>query len=244
MERLEAQAQHTQQTENVASLAREIAHDLNVVLMAILSNAELLSLRTETEDPRRSYIDEIREAVTRGSGIARQLSGIQPPLQRKPVDVNHLIAQSTPSLRRLVGSEISVVTRLSPAPIVITGDPSQMEQLLVNLAITARDDMPEGGRLTIETSRAADPVVQDEPLAGEYLRLSVTSRGRRVGPASAPVESTRHAGAAHGHALGLAAVQAIVARHGGVVQVERTKSGVTTRVWLPCAQWQDSEDVA
>jgi signal transduction histidine kinase len=220
------------QSEIIGSLASHIAHDLNVVLMAILSNADLLTLRTSTEDPRRSYIDEIRDAVTRGSGLARQLSAFKRPLHVTRVDVNRLIEPMTTLLDRLAGSDIAMVTRLSPGPIVISADAAQIEQMVLTLIVDARDAMPDGGRITIETSVAADPIVDGEVVPGEFLCVSVS-------------DTRRDGRAARQGSLELAAVTAIAARHCGVVQVEHDDGwGSTFRVFLPRDESQKTRHVA
>lgn len=222
----------------IGGLAPGIAHDLNIILMAILSNADLLSLRTATDDPRRSYIEEIRDAVSRGTGLARQLTTFdgERPLRPARVDLNEVIGAMATLLRRLTGSRIHLVTTLSPAVGTISADPTQIEQIILNLVTNARDAMPEGGTMTIETAVVPDPEA-DGPEARGCVQLSVTDTGCGMSEAvrARIFDShftTKEQDGSRG--LGLTSVHGIVERHGGFIEVDSVEGrGSTFRVLFP-----------
>ena len=246
--RLEDHLQQTQKTEIIGRLATGIAHDFNVILMVILNNADILKLRTSSDDPTHLNIEEIRDAVTRGTGLARQLTAFnrQRAFEPKCFDVNRTIEEMTALLRRLIGSGIRLVSNLSPDAGWICADPTQIEQIILNLIINARDAMPDGGQMTIETAVVRNPMVEGEEQLepGDYLRLSVTDTGCGMSDDIKarifdPLFTTKEEG--RGTGLGLATVHGIVARHGGVIQVESVEGqGSTFRIYLPSGESRET----
>src|SRR5207253_29642 len=150
---LEEQLQHSQRMEAVGRLAGGIAHDFNNVLTAVLGSIELLLLDAPTDRPHREELDVIRDAATRARDLIRQLLAFsaRQVLQPMVVDLNRLVKDIAKMLRRLIGEDIVLETALAPGLGAVRVDTGQIEQVLVNLAVNARDAMPQGGRLTIET---------------------------------------------------------------------------------------------
>ena len=155
--RLEDRLRQSQKTEMIGRLATGIAHDFGNILMVVRSHADVMRLRTTADDPRHSYVDAIQEAVTRGADLARQLLAFSRhrETEMRRVDLNASIQQSAELLRRLVGSNIRIETCLSPEARDIMADSTQIEQIILNLTLNARDAMPNGGVITFETSPAA-----------------------------------------------------------------------------------------
>src|SRR5437867_11419191 len=151
--RLEEQLAHSQRMEAVGRLAGGIAHDFNNVLTAVLGSIELLLLDEPPGRPHREELDIIRDAATRAKDLIRQLLAFsaRQVLQPAVVDLNRLVRDVAKMLRRLIGEDIKLETLLAPELGAVRVDAGQMEQVLVNLAVNARDAMPEGGRLTIKT---------------------------------------------------------------------------------------------
>jgi PAS domain S-box-containing protein len=239
--RLEDHLQQSQKTEIIGRLTAGVAHDFGNILMVIRTHADILAMKTVEGDPKQRYVDSILDAVTRGSGLARQLTAFhrQRVFEPRHVELNASIEQMTTLLRRLVGSQIQLVSRLSPDAGVIVADPTQIEQIVLNLIINARDAMPGGGQITIETAAVPADAVPNWAgrMPGEYVRLSVTDTGCGIredvkGRIFDPLFTTKEEG--QGTGIGLATVQGIVGRHGGVIQVDTAEHrGSTFRIYLP-----------
>ena len=240
--RLEDHLRHTPETEAVGRLAGGIAHDFNDILMVILNNAEILSRRTTPGDPKHAYVEAIRDAVTRGTGLARQLVAFnrQQEFEPRRFDLNRTIEAMTTLLRRSIGSGIRLVCNLSPEAGSIAADPTQIEQVVLSLIVNAWNAMPDGGQMTIATAVANPQVAAGAGLApGDYLQLSVADTGCGISEEITPrifdpLFTTKEEGRGTGLGLGLATVQGIVARHGGIVQVDSVEGqGSTFRIFLP-----------
>ena len=179
--RLEEHLQQAQKTEMIGRLAAGIAHDFGNILMVIRSHADILELRTPDEDARRAYVDAIQDAVTRGTGLARQLLAFNQQRNFEPrrFDLTASIEQMTALSRRLVGSGIRLETSLASDSGIIVADPTQVEQVILNLLVNAKDAMPEGGEIRIETRSVPDPERPDslEDAPSGYVCLSVTDTG-------------------------------------------------------------------
>jgi PAS domain S-box-containing protein len=239
--RLEEHLQQAQKTEMIGRLAAGIAHDFGNILMVIRSHADILELRTSADDERRVFVDAIQETVTRGTGLARQLLAFNQQRNFEPrrFDLTASIEQMTKLLRRLVGSGICLDTTLASDCGVIVADPTQVEQVVLNLLVNARDAMPSGGAIRIETRRVAGherpPALEEAP--GGYVCLSVTDTGCGI-PTEVrnrifdPLFTTKEEG--HGTGLGLATVKGIVERHHGAIEVDsEVGKGTTFRIYLP-----------
>lgn len=241
---LEDRLRQLQRTEIIGRLAAGIAHDFGNILMVIRSHADIMGLRTPENDPRHSYVDAIRGAVTRGTGLARQLLAFNRHRQFElnRFDLNASIEEMTTLLRRLVGSGIRLATNLAPDARFIVADSTQIEQIILNLTINARDAMPDGGQITFETSVVPGPSRPASVGLGpnDYVCLSVADTGCGIsddvkGRMFDALFTTKAEGSGTG--LGLATVHDIVTRHGGKIDVASVEGhGSTFRIYLPREQ--------
>jgi len=243
---LEQRLLQSQKMDAVGRLAGGVAHDFNNVLTAILGSVELL-LTDERGMERREELDIIRDAATRAQDLIRQLLAFsaRQVLQPTVLDCNGLVKNLSKMLRRVIGEDIELTTTLEPGLGAIRADAGQLEQVLVNLAVNARDAMPEGGRLVIATANAdfdAAHAVPDEapPLPpGRYVVLRVTDSGTGMEPQVQarifePFFTTKPQG--KGTGLGLATVYGIVRQSGGHIDVDSVVGrGTTFRIYLPRA---------
>jgi len=238
--RLEDRLRQSQKTEMIGRLATGIAHDFGNILMVVRSYADVMRLRTNDDDPRHSYVDAIQEAVTRGADLSRQLLAFSRhrETEMKRVDLNASVEQSVELLRRVVGSSVRLETRLAPEARYVVADPTQVEQVILNLTLNARDAMPNGGRIVFETRTADSGPMPAEVAASpaDFVCFSVTDTGCGI-PAELQSRifealfTTKTEGAGTG--IGLATVQDIVARHGGVIGVVSDEgAGATFNVFL------------
>ena len=222
---LQAQLLHSQKLEAVGRLAGGVAHDLNNALTAILGNAQLCSL----EHPGDEYLGAIDEAAKRATDVTRQLLAFasRQLIQPQVVDPNERIRSSVQFLRPLLGEDVGVTLRLSESPGRIRVDPGQLEQVLVNLAVNARDAMPAGGTLTIETAAVGPHVLLAVSDTGSGMTAAVRDR------IFEPFFTTKEG---KGTGLGLATVHGIVQQHGGHIDVESEEgAGTTFSIYLPAA---------
>ncbi len=234
-----------QKMEAVGRLAGGIAHDFNNLLTVILGYAQLLADRVQSSQDLAEDVAEILRAGERAASLTRQLLTFSRhrPMEQKVVPLESIVADTEKMLRRLVGEEIVVTARSHTAGLVRV-DPGQIEQVLVNLAVNARDAMANGGRLTIETSR----VELDETYGathldvkpGPYLLLAVTDTGTGMGAATLghlfePFFTTKEKG--KGTGLGLSTVYGIVKQSGGHIEAySEVGLGTTFKVYLPAVE--------
>ncbi|WP_447979289.1 ATP-binding protein [Candidatus Nitrospira bockiana] len=233
------QLRDVQKMEAVGRLAGGVAHDFNNLITVILGCADLC-MAVKRDEGSRTYLQQIREAAQRGAGLTRQLltfSRRQSALTMA-VDVNAVIESVVPMLRQLLGEDIDLVTSLDEHPSSVTIDRGQLEQVVMNLAINARDAMPRGGRLTIQTARRERSTgVSAECQASEEVVLTISDTG--VGMDASvqahifePFYTTKPAG--KGTGLGLSIVYGIVRQSGGTITVQSTVGrGTTFAVHLP-----------
>jgi PAS domain S-box-containing protein len=242
--RLEAQLRQAQKMEAVGRLAGGVAHDFNNLLTAISSYSELLLTDLAREDPRRADVEEIRKATERAAGLTRQLLAFsrRQVLQPKVVDLNAVIAGAERLLRRLIGEDIALVTRLDPELGAVKADAGQLEQVIINLAVNAREAMRDGGTLTLETANAeieaaAQTAEQSIVPPGSYVLLRISDTGAGMDAETKrhlfePFFTTREKG--KGTGLGLATVYGIVKQSGGFIWVDSEPSqGAAFRIFLP-----------
>jgi PAS domain S-box-containing protein len=230
---LEDQLRQSQKMEAVGRLAGGIAHDFNNILTAITGYSELLLRELTPEDTRREDVQEIRAAADRAATLTRQLLAFsrKQVLQPQALDLNTIIANLERLLARLIGEHIQLSAILDPGVGRINADPGQIEQVVVNLAVNARDAMPQGGQLTIETRAAQLP-------AGPHVILSVTDTGVGMDAETQahifePFFTTKAPG--KGTGLGLATVYGIVKQSGGDIQVTSAPGrGTAFKIQLPC----------
>ncbi|HEV8124480.1 MAG TPA: response regulator [Gemmatimonadales bacterium] len=235
---MEARLRQGAKMEAVGRLAGGIAHDFNNLLTAILGSAELLALDLEDVGSAREDLEEIRKAATRAASLTHQLLAFsrRQVLNPKTLDLNTVIEGTRRMLARLIGEDIELITRSHPRLGRVRADPTQLEQILLNLAINSRDAMPEGGTLIISTENADAPAEwKDPPPACVALVMTDTGNGMSEhtrGHLFEPFFTTKDIG--KGTGLGLATVYGIVKQSGGYITVESAPgNGTAIRIYLP-----------
>jgi PAS domain S-box-containing protein len=241
---LEEQLRQAQKMEAVGKLAGGVAHDFNNQLTAIIGFASLASDELPASSPVQGSLAQIQRSADQAASLTRQLLafGRRQLLQPEVLDLGEVIALVLPMLRRLIGEDITVITELLPDLPSVRADRTQLQQILLNLVVNARDAMPRGGLLTIRTSQAiVDAGATDglELAPGRYVVLEVADTGQGLDAAMAdhifePFFTTKEFG--QGTGLGLSTVYGIAKQSGGDVQVRSTPGqGATFRVLLPAA---------
>jgi len=241
---LARQLHQVQRLEAVGQLAGGVAHDFNNLLTIISGNAELALGDLPPQDPTAEALCEIMEASRRAAGLTRQLLAFSRKqiLQPRVLDLNVLVAGTEKMLRRLIGEDVALHTQLQPNLGVIKADPGQLEQILMNLAVNARDAMPQGGELTFETENV--DIHETYPglggvqvHSGRYVRLTVADTGQGIDEEARshifePFFTTKEKG--KGTGLGLSTVYGIVKQSGGYIWVESEPGkGTSFMVYFP-----------
>lgn len=240
---LEEQLSHSQKMDAVGRLAGGVAGDFNNVLTVITGYSELLRTELPTGNPLRRFADEILWAAERAASLTRQLLAFSrgPSAQPRLLDLNAVLANMEPMLRRLVGESIELITLTGPGLGRVKADPAQIEQIVMNLAGNARDAMPEGGKLVIETANVdlEDPASSKKigVRPGAYVMLAVSDTGIGMDAATRsrlfePFFTTKEPG--KGSGLGLATVYGIVKQSEGQVTVySQPGCGTIFEIYLP-----------
>jgi two-component system, cell cycle sensor histidine kinase and response regulator CckA len=241
--KVEAQLRQAQRIDAIGRLAGGVAHDFNNLLGVITGFDELLLRQLPPGDPRIKYASEIGKAAERAAALTRQLLAFSRKqlLQPQVLDLNVVVLDMEKLLHRLIGEDIELVARTLPALRRVKADPGQMEQVIMNLAVNARDAMPQGGRLTIETGNVvldAEYVRQHTGAqVGHHVMLAVSDTGHGMDAATQarvfePFFTTKEKG--KGTGLGLATVYGIVKQSGGSIWVySEPGHGATFKVYLP-----------
>jgi two-component system, cell cycle sensor histidine kinase and response regulator CckA len=248
------QVRLAQRMETIGRLSSGLAHDFNNLLTAILGQCDLLLRRLPDQEPTRKGIEEIRIAGERAAGLTRQLLAYSRRQVLKPqvIDLNSSVTSMVPMLRRLIGETIELNPTLQADLGHVEADPSQIEQIIMNLVVNARDSMPRGGRIIVETSNAdldetfAKRHVPTRP--GSYVMLAVSDTGSGMDKATLtrifePFFTTKQLG--KGTGLGLATVYGIVKQSDGYIWVySEPGMGSTFKIYLPRVDAEVSREEA
>jgi two-component system cell cycle sensor histidine kinase/response regulator CckA len=240
---LEEQLRQSQKMDAIGRLAGGIAHDFNNLLTAITGYSQIALLKLHSEDPLRKDIEEILKAGERATGLTRQLLAFsrRQVLQPRVLDLNSVVIGMEFMLRRLIGEDITLVTKLAPDLGKVMADPGQVEQVILNLVVNSRDAMPTGGTLTIQT---ADINLSEDyshqnyrARPGLYVMLAVSDSGCGMDElvqsrAFEPFFTTKESG--KGTGLGLSTVYGIVEQSGGDIRLySQAGQGTTFKIYLP-----------
>jgi two-component system, cell cycle sensor histidine kinase and response regulator CckA len=239
----EEQLRQAQKMEAIGRLAGGVAHDFNNLLTAILGNASLMVEQIPRDDPQHQLALEIQRAAERAAGLTRQLLAFSRKqlLEMKVVDLNAVVSDMQNMLDRLIGEQIELIVSAAPGLGRVRADPGQIEQVIMNLVVNARDAMPEGGKLIVETQNVdVDKAFaeQHQPLhPGRYVMFAVSDTGVGMDPETQahifePFYTTKERG--RGTGLGLSTVYGIVRQSDGAVWVYSTpRKGSTFKIYLP-----------
>jgi two-component system, cell cycle sensor histidine kinase and response regulator CckA len=237
------QLRQSQKMEAVGQLAGGIAHDFNNLLTTILGYSDLLASRTGDDDLTRKELEEIRRAGERAASLTRQLLAFSRKqiLEPRVLNLNRVVRNIEQMLRRLIGEDVELETRLPESVGAVRADPGQIEQVIMNLILNARDAMPTGGKLTIETAdvelETSIAAFRFDLPAGRYVLLAVSDTGtgmdaRTLSHIFEPFFTTKEQG--KGTGLGLATAYGIVRQSGGYITVDSEAGrGTTFRIYLP-----------
>jgi two-component system cell cycle sensor histidine kinase/response regulator CckA len=244
--RLQEQLIQSQKMEAIGRLSAGVAHDFNNLLSVILGYSSLLMAKYQGDESLQRYLGDIRDAGNRAASLTKQLLAFsrQQVMEAKIVNLNGVVEDVDKMLRRLAGEDIEVTTRLEQDLPMVKVDPAQMSQVILNLAVNARDAMPDGGELTLETSLAflhdeLEDAHQTRILPGPYVLLRVADTGTGIDAKVRarifePYFTTKEMG--KGTGLGLSMVYGIIRQSRGAIQVESTiGAGTTFKIFLPVA---------
>ena len=249
--RMEQELLHSQKMEAVGRLAGGVAHDFNNLLGVIIGYSDLTLQELGDDDPLRKRIGEIRNAGRRAAEVTRQLLAFsrKQVLTPKAVDLSSLVSETTRMLLRLLGEDIELITKLSPIAARVKTDPAQMQQVIMNLALNARDAMPRGGKLILETATVAldqatgSTMVEEltergiSVLPGQYVMVAVSDTGTGMDAQTKarifePFFTTKQPG--EGTGLGLSTVYGFVKQSGGYIWVySELGRGTTIKIYMP-----------
>jgi PAS domain S-box-containing protein len=241
---LQKQFEHAQRMEAIGRLAGGVAHDFNNLLMIISSYAQLLEDSPGDPEMVAQYARQVRETASRAAGVTRQLLAFsrKQVLDPTTLDLNSVVVDLSKMLRRLLGEDVEVVTVLGPSLGKVRADRGQIEQVIMNLAVNARDAMPKGGHLTIETNNVELDIQYSQRYAadvppGNYVMLAVSDTGTGMDSETQshifePFFTTKDAG--KGTGLGLATIYGIVKQSRGFIWVySELDKGTTFKIYLP-----------
>jgi two-component system cell cycle sensor histidine kinase/response regulator CckA len=239
---LEAQVRQANKMDAIGRLASGVAHDFNNLLTVILGFAELMAADAAMADKNTNELSEIIKAAQRATGLTKQLLAFsrQQVLHAAPLDVNELITEMTGMLGRLIGEHIEIAMALAPGLSLALADRSQLEQVVMNLVVNARDAMPDGGSVTIETADVElenSSFHEESIMHGQYVMLAITDTGGGMSKETLrrlfePFFTTKQTGTGTG--LGLSTTYGIVKQSKGYIWVySESGRGTTFKVYLP-----------
>ena len=242
----EEQLRHAQRMDMVGRLANGVAHDFNNVLTTIRGFSEMLLQELPAEDRERADVEQIRKAADRGALLTRQLLafGSRQALEPKVLALETVIRGLEGLMRQILGEDIRMEIRLAPEAGCVRIDPAQLEQMVVNLLLNARDAMPSGGTLRIETAERQIPAKARgrHTRPGRYVVLTVRDTGAGIDPDAMTQVFESPASAAQRSSLGLFIVYGIARRNGGAVRVSNDPGrGTTVKVYLPQVEPEPTE---
>jgi two-component system, cell cycle sensor histidine kinase and response regulator CckA len=244
--RLENELRQAQKMEAVGRLAAGVAHDFNNILTVILGNTSTQLRNPRLDKKLTCSLTQVQRAAERATALTRQLLAYSRKqiIQRRPLALNEVVEQTVAMLRRLIGEHIALDMQLAPDLPPIFADPSNVEQVIMNLALNARDAMPDGGKLTLATTRVeidkASRARNPESQLGRYICLAVRDTGygmdaATVGRIFEPFFTTKDPG--HGTGMGLATVYGVLKQHGGWIEVDTAPGrGTTIRTFFPLSK--------
>ena len=234
--RLEEQLHHSQRIEAMGRLAGGVAHDFNNLLMVIAGHSQMLLDSMLPGDPAREDLEQVVKATQRATDLTRQLLAFSRRQTVKPahLSLNVLVQHTERMLQRVLGENIQLITQLAAGLQSVYADRGQLEQVVLNLALNARDAMPQGGTMTLATAN----VTLGEPNAGEYVTLSISDTGSGIASGVLPhVFEPFFTTKEHGTGLGLSTSYGIVKQAGGEIEVDsKPGCGTTFRIYLPAAE--------
>jgi PAS domain S-box-containing protein len=253
---LEKQLRHSQKLEAVGQFAAGVAHDFNNILTVIQGHASLQLAAKNLNDDMANSLEQVSMAAERAASLTRQLLTFsrKQVVQPRILDLNEIVRNLQDMLRRLIGEEIDLCCEFSDGLPTIHADEGNIEQIVMNLVVNARDAMPKGGRLALRTDLVEIDIEHatrhPQTRLGTFIRLSVTDTGSGMSTATLshifePFFTTK--GVGKGTGLGLATVYGIVAQHGGWIEVaSKLSEGTTFRIFLPGSEdspepWHDHE---
>ncbi|MEP7071226.1 MAG: response regulator [Verrucomicrobiota bacterium] len=241
--RLESELRQAQKMEAVGRLAAGVAHDLNNILTVILGHTSLHLRNPRLDEKLSTSLNQVERAAERATALTRQLLAYsrKQVIQRRPLALNEVVEQTISMLRRIIGEHIALDMQLAPDLPPIFADPGNVDQVIMNLALNARDAMPEGGKLTLttclvetdEAARSRNPEAQ----LGTYICLAVKDTGAGMDPTTLgrifePFFTTKEAG--KGTGMGLATVYGVLKQHDGWLEVDSApRRGTTLRAYFP-----------
>lgn len=243
--KLESQLQQAQKMEAIGRLAGGVAHDFNNLLTVILIYSDSLLMKISSDEGLKESVTEIKRAAERASELTGQLLafGRRQAVHPKLIDINAVIKDSRKMLGHLIREDIELLTELIPGTACIMFDPGQIEQIIINLVLNARDAMDEGGKITISTSK----VILDEPYMGRYMEIkpgnyilmTVSDTGHGMAEEILshifePFFTTKKMGTGSGTGLGLASVYGIISQNGGFIDVQsKVGEGTDFKLYIP-----------
>ncbi len=237
--KLEDQLRQSQKMEAIGTLAGGIAHDFNNILTAIMGYANLLRLKMDDADPLRTYSDHIISSSRKASILTQSLLAFSRKqiINPKSVNLNETITQFEKLLLRMIGEDIELHSALSTEDLIVFADASQIEQVIMNLVVNARDAMPTGGIISISTSKSVKTINSEKK---EYALLTISDNGCGMDSGTVqrifePFFTTKEQG--KGTGLGLAIVYGIIKQHNGEISVySEKKKGTSFKIYLPISK--------